>query len=295
MNTKQLRAFYLAATHGTLTSAAAQLKLTLPAVSTQIRKLEEELKISLFDHHANRVILTTQGASFLGRVGEILHTLDRAIETAAKKPGRRSEKISISLGTGPLRFFSPAIASFVKKHPGLNIAIFTRSAPAILSQVMAGEVDIGVGCFGGVPGGIHKEDLFETGLWLTFPLNHPLAKKEQPGLRDMAAHRLVIPLPGLASRDTIDYAFSSKGINLDNTLEVSRCDVVIEFVRMGLGAGLIHAICRPPRRRKEMGWVDTSELFGKEKISLTYRRSASLTPAHHDLINTLVRHAKKER
>jgi len=138
MNTKQLRAFYLAATHGTLTSAAVQLKLTLPAVSTQIRKLEEELKISLFDHHANRVILTTQGASFLGRVGEILHTLDRAKEDTAKKPGRRSEKISISLGTGPLRFFSPAIASFVKEHPGLNITIFTRSAPAILSQVMVG-------------------------------------------------------------------------------------------------------------------------------------------------------------
>src|SRR3990167_961377 len=92
MNVKQLRAFYLAATHGTLTSAAAKLKLSLPAVSSQIRKLEDELKISLFDHHANRLILTTQGASFLGRVGEILHALDRAIETAAKKPSRRSEK-----------------------------------------------------------------------------------------------------------------------------------------------------------------------------------------------------------
>jgi len=78
MDIRNIKTFYLVATHGSLTRAANQLKLTVPAVSIQLKKLEADVGVKLLHHRPNRLLLTDRGRVFLERVNQILTALEDA-------------------------------------------------------------------------------------------------------------------------------------------------------------------------------------------------------------------------
>ena len=191
-------------------------------------------------------------------------------------------------------FFSPAIARFVKAHLKLATTILVRPTETCLSLVMKGEADLGLGRFGNVPKGIHKEELMETTLTAIFPRSHPLGEKAKIGIKDLAAHRLITPASGTVARHTIDLAFFTGGVQPQDLIEISDCRMTAEYARLGLGVGLVHDKCLSAETRKMMRSVDLSGLFEKEEISLIYRQAAPFGPIHRALIGTLVRYARKK-
>ena len=124
-----LQAFECAARHGSFTQAAHELNLTQSAVSRQIKDLEEQLGVLLFERVRQRVVLSDDGRRFLPEVRKLLHQTE---ETMLRAMASASSEHSLSIATLPTfgsRWLTPRIPGFLAEHPGTIINIASRSAP----------------------------------------------------------------------------------------------------------------------------------------------------------------------
>lgn len=124
-----LQAFECAARHGSFTQAAHELNLTQSAVSRQIKDLEEQLGVLLFERVRQRVVLSEDGRRFLPEVRKLLHQTE---ETMLRAMASASSEHSLSIATLPTfgsRWLTPRIPAFLAEHPGTIVNIASRSAP----------------------------------------------------------------------------------------------------------------------------------------------------------------------
>jgi DNA-binding transcriptional LysR family regulator len=295
MDIKKLQSFYLVAKHGNLMRAANELKVSFPAISVQIKKLERELGVGLFHHLANRLILTEQGQSFFKAVGEVFKALETAKASVANDEDIYADKVSISLGTDMAKFFAPHIASFLRKHPRLRMMLLARQPSETLSLVANGEVQLGIGRFRGIPRGIRKTKLFENGVSLVFPPRHPVSRLDRIQVKDLAPYRLILLQQGSATRNAIDRVFMRCGVEFQNVIEVGTCYSALDLVREGIGISLVHDICVLSESDKKLHCIDMTEFFGKKEVMLIYRDSAFLRMPHRELIEIFVKAAQSSQ
>lgn len=217
---KKLRAFQLTANHGSLRRAAVDLLLTPAAVSIQIKRLEEQLGVELFQRVGKRLLLSPSGELFLREVDAALNGVEAAIALITKK-GPSLGRVSVSIGNDLAGFFSGAIAKFMKSHPEVEVSLRVRVSPQTLALVMDGDVDLGVGYFGTVPPEISKNLIQQSGFSLLVNAAHPLARLRTVGLEELSKHRL-ITLPAESNMGRrIAQAFSSAGIEPVSIIEAA--------------------------------------------------------------------------
>lgn len=288
MDFKRLRAFYLVAKHGSLRRAANQLGLTLPTLSVQLKKLEHELNVKLFHHLPNKLLITERGHLFLQEVTRVLEALEQARAAVSNQTDDFTGKVSISMGSDIAKHFAPRIALFIKHHPQLALSILARHSRETLALVLGGEVDLGIGRFKSTPRGIHRGKILENGIWLAFPRNHPLSSRQNVGLKDLAAFRIITLTRNSETRKMVDSVFHREQIEPEKMLEVGTCRSAIEFVRLGLGVALVHDICVIGERRSKVQFINMSNLFGKAEVSLIHRINGLITPAQRATINIFV-------
>ena len=151
MDLRNLRAFYFVGKYGSLLRAAAYLKLSSPAISVQLKKLENDLGVQLFERHPNKLILTRKGEALLNETTRVFDALTRLQEVASQGAGLPSGKLTIAVGSDMPKYFAPQIAAFSHKHPGLRITILSRHAGEALPLLTDGTVDVAIGWFSKCP------------------------------------------------------------------------------------------------------------------------------------------------
>jgi DNA-binding transcriptional LysR family regulator len=287
MDIKRLKAFYLVAKHGSLLQAANHLKLSVPSVSIQIKKLESELNAALFQRLPNKLVLTDQGRVFVREAKNILDGVERAKASIETSPDASSGKLSLSMGTDIAKYFAPKIASFVRNQPRLEITLLARPSPETLSLVLGGDVDIGIGRFKSIPRGLVRRKLLENGVWCAFPHRHTLARKEKLDLSDLCEHRLITLTRNSGMRKNIDRVFRRNRIEPEGIIEVGSCQSTMDFVRLGLGIGLTHDLCVLSEPKNKLSFRDMSPIFGKAEVTVIYRRNSVLSTAHKALLEII--------
>ena len=293
MELEQLRTFYFVAKYGTLPRAANYLKLTIPAISLRLKKLEQNLNVKLFYRYPNRLELTDKGRLFLRQVGHVFDAIDKLQEAIAPNPGSYSGKLTISLGRDLARFFAPQIAAFSQNHPLLRMTILSRSSPETLPLIAEGSVDLGIGRFLKCPRGIQKKVLLDSRIYLVLPKNHPLVRKKTIAPTDISKYRLLLHAEGAGTRKLIDAGFAQSGVEISNILEVGTCESIIELVHLGVGVGLVHDICLPARKDKTIARITMNEIFKPIEVSIIYKASVLSRPPCRALIETLVNSRRK--
>ena len=148
-------------------------------------------------------------------------------------------------------------------------------------------MDVAIGWFTKVPRALQKRTLFDSKLYLVFPHNHPLSRKQNVSLADIASFRLILHARSAAARRIVDSRFHDNGIEIDNILEVGTCDAIAEFVRLGLGIGFIDDICLPKGRDKNIESLDMSPRLGTLEVSLVYKKSTASSSSYKALIQSL--------
>jgi DNA-binding transcriptional LysR family regulator len=296
MDLRHLRAFHFVGKYGSLKMAANYLKLTSPALSLQIKKLERELRVRLFDRHPNKLILTQTGAVLLKQAGAILEACGKLLDSASKGSHGYSEKLTIAFGSDLPKHFAPRIAAFSQSHPDLRLTILSRYPREAVPLLADGAIDAAVGWFAKVPSHIQKQSLFTSRMQLISPPGHPLAHKKKLPLADIANYRLVLHTGPTPTRKLVDAALSRHGIEVENILEAGTCDTIMEFVELGLGIGFVHDTCLLRQARKLQS-VDMTSDVGTMEVSVIYRKSAAAKPLHRSLIDALIvrRNPARER
>lgn len=283
MRYTQLRAFHHVALAGGFSRAAGVLHLTQPAVSDQVRQLEEAYDILLFDRSRKQVRLTPAGE-------DLLRITLRMFEAEAEAAEFLSE--SRSLKSGHLRIMADAphhvlgsLAAFRERYPGIRISLSSGNSDQVIAALRAYEADVGV--MGGMPevAGVSGAVLSASPIVAFVARDSPLARQSELALHDLPNLPLVLREPGSRTRAKLLAASEAEGIALTPAVEAEGREAVREIVAAGGGVGFVSmaefgadARLRPIPLRPEAGLM-----MEEAVVTLDQRREVRLIRAFLDL------------
>lgn len=275
LDLEKLRVFYLVARHGGLSRAASQLQVTVSAISFSIRRLEEQLGIQLFNRMPNRLVLTPAGGRLLGFAEAIFAGIDKVLADSALEEVHTG-RLSVCVNSDLAWYFVPKISAFLQRYPDIELSVSIKSSAEALGSVDAGEIDLAIGRFLGVPATMEVAPIVESTMALVCPRDHPLVQRKIVRLADIARFKLVSA--GHSTKETIDVAFAKVGISTRGHIEAGNCQTAREFVAAGIGLGLIHAFCTRRPSTDRLHIRDLSRHLGTRTFSALYRKQPGTRP-----------------
>jgi LysR family transcriptional regulator, carnitine catabolism transcriptional activator len=288
MEVSELKTFLLVARGGGLPHASKNLRLSTAAISQRLKRLETEIGAKLFERRPNGLLLTPKGRLFLSHAQRILEDLEKSVSMFRENEGICTGSVSVALANDLAFFLAPYIAGFLKKHPMVKLSMLTRSSTDALELVLDGHVEIGIGRFTAIPSTLERIPLFSLSLVAVYPTRHPLALVKRPSLADLAAHGLILHNLNSSTRRAIDQIFASRAVEVNPVIEASTCYAIKQYVKLGLGVGLMHNICAFTEKDPDLKTSDLRNIFGRWDVVLIHK-SRELTLAHKTLIETLSR------
>ncbi len=194
MELRHLRYFVAVAEEQNVTRAAARLHVSQPPLSRQIRDLEDELGIALFEHGAKAVRLTEAGHVFLNEARAVLQRVDEAVQTIkAVASGQRGE---IHVGYAPsltVEVLPRALRRFQNGNPGIRVRLHDLSTQEMLSGLREGKLQVGlmIQMSPRVMHGLGFQELRRYAVCVAVNPAHPLARARKVGLEQVANERLI--------------------------------------------------------------------------------------------------------
>ncbi|HZW13182.1 MAG TPA: CysB family HTH-type transcriptional regulator [Noviherbaspirillum sp.] len=288
MNFQQLRSVREAARRGyNLTEVANVLFTSQPGVSRQIRELEEELGVEIFERNGKRLVgLTEPGKGILHIIERLLLEAENLRQASQEYAGERSGTLTIATTHTQARYaLPPVVQSFRSTFPDVRIALQQSSPEHIAEWVISGKADIGIA----TEGLSQFEDLvsFPCYQWshmIVVPEAHPLAALPSVTLDELARYPLITYDVGFTGRSHIDDAFSEAGIGTDIVLTAMDSDVIQQYVSLGLGVGIVASMAVEHNRAPGLQALEATHLFAPNVTRLAVRRGAYLRSYTYEFI-----------
>ncbi|QOY93670.1 CysB family HTH-type transcriptional regulator [Massilia sp. UMI-21] len=281
MNFQQLRSVREAARRDfNLTEVANALFTSQPGVSRQIRELEEELRIVIFERNGKRLTgLTPPGKSILKIVERLLVEAENLQQASADFAAQDSGTLTVAVTHTQARYALPQVVqSFRQAFPGVRIALQQSAPEHIAEWVLSGKADIGIATEG--LSAFPELVSFPCYRWshlVVAPDPHPIFSAATPlRLEDLAAYPLITYDVGFTGRSHIDAAFVEAGLAPDIVLTAMDSDVIKQYVALGMGVGIVASMAFDHGRDKGMRAVEASHLFAPNVTRLAVRRGAFL-------------------
>lgn len=239
---RELRYFAAAARTGNLGQAARELNVSAPAISQQLRKLEDELGTQLLVRHSRGVTPTLAGVCLLERIDSILHVLDAPLDPEAAGAaigGTVSLTVPSELGT---LLAAPLMEQALRRWPGVTLDL-QESSSGIESRLLGGLVDIAVMADPPDLDGLRIEPLLTESLGLVAAPGAALAASSLPlRLRELGGVKLILPNPRHWLRRTLTRTAFQRGVRLDAVIQVDSVAMAKEMVRNGMGCTILPAV-----------------------------------------------------
>lgn len=237
---RQLRVFAQVAQQGSMIRAAESLHLTPPAVSMQIKELESQVGLPLFDRHGRQVSLSTAGEYFLVYARRMLATLKEADDAMARL--KRLEKGLLTIGiVSTAKYFVPhLLARFHEEHPGVEVRLRVAGNRGQLVALMdAGEVDLSV--MGRPPKEIatRSESFAAHPLVFVCPPHHPLLQLGQAPASALERCSFIVREHGSGTRAAMEAFFTQHRIEPHITMEMSSNETIKQAVMAGMGLSFL--------------------------------------------------------
>lgn len=279
----KLRAFALVAQHGTLQVAAARMNLTVSAVSTQIKRLEETVGAELFRRTPGRLTITAAGERFAVDARRLLDMAEAALVRVHDQAGH-SGHVNLSLGADYAWLFMPKIDSFSARHPNITATIRIHRGTEAMTALQKGQVDFAIGAFLRRPRGVRLTTVAtSTMAMIVRGRDFPDASSPLSAVRD----RLIV-----APRSATVRARVGKWQQLKdpvNFLECPTCHTAIDLVKRESGPAIVHTLCLGQVELDGIRAVDLGKGFGVEQVIVAYKASRLKQSIMNDLLDWLVR------
>lgn len=189
---RHLRYFLAVAEAGSFSRAADRLGISQPSVSQQMRDLEAELRVSLFQRRGKRILLTAAGLVFQEHARAILAQLESLLQDLTLEPDQR--RGSLHIGVVPIlnvALMPHLLSCFAAEHPGVSVVVEEISSTEIETALEEGKMDVGLGFLTRHSPNLHYERLCEDAFALVVPENHPWVAREAVAVEDLHGQRLL--------------------------------------------------------------------------------------------------------
>jgi LysR family cys regulon transcriptional activator len=256
-------------------------------VSRQIRELEVELGIEIFERNGKRLTgLTDPGKGILQIIERLLLEAENLRQASQEYSGEKSGTLTIATTHTQARYVLPQVVqTFRNEFPKVRIALQQSSPEHIAEWVISGKADVGI-----ATEGLSQFDelvSFPCYHWhhvIVAPEGHPLTSLLSVSLEDLAAYPLITYDVGFTGRSHIDDAFGKAGLATDIVLTAMDSDVIQQYVSLGLGVGLVASMAIEHHRPNGLRAIDASRLFAPNVTRLAVRRGAYLRSYVYDFI-----------
>ncbi|OBU22909.1 LysR family transcriptional regulator [Photobacterium aquimaris] len=232
MDTRLLIYFTQLAQTKNFTRAAEQLHIAQPALSVAIKKLEQQLDLTLFYRNERKVSLTQEGEVLLIHAKQILQKIDDA--TLAMKELRGLEKGEVRLGVPSMLgsyFFPQILMGFKSHYPNLKLTIVEAGTQSIRQMLVEGELDLGVIINHNVPSSLQIEHLLRSQMVAVVSEQHEFATQKSITFDDFFGQELVAFKPGYFHREILDHICEQHHLTANISFETNLLPMILQIIR----------------------------------------------------------------
>ncbi len=289
MDLRALRYFLAVADNGSFTVAANRLHIAQPAVSMAIRKLEEELELTLFHRNERHISLTDEGQTLLPHARQILQALaDAELEMRELHEMARGEvRIGIPSMLGSY-YFPPILMAFRHRYPQLRLSVVEAGTRQLQKMIYSGEIDMGVIVADTPPEDLESRSFLRDQMMAILPQDHHLAGQQTVRFRDFFAEDLVLFRKGYFHREVIDQLCREHDFSPKICFETNLLPLTKQIVKHGFGiTTLLEMVIAEDADLvalpfEQPVWLD---------LSVAWRQGGYLSRANRTFVDFLLEHS----
>jgi len=298
MKLQQLRYIWEVARNDLNVSATAEnLFTSQPGISKQIRILEDELGIKIFQRSGKHLTeITPAGKEIVAIAGQILDQVTNIKNIADDYKDNERGNISIATTHTQARYIlPPVIKQFISRYPDVSLHMNQGTPVQISEMASRGGVDFAIAT--------EALELFENLIMMpcykwnrsvVMRHDHPLAAGGDLTLEAVARHPIVTYVFGFTGRSQLDKAFKTAGLTPRVVFTATDADVIKTYVRLGLGVGIVASMAYDPDLDSDLIARDASHLFGPSTTKIGFRRGTYLRTYMYDFIELFAPHLNRE-
>ena len=237
---RQLRVFLEVAQRGGITAAANALHLTPPAVSMQIKELENQVGLQLFDRNGRTLGLSTAGEYFVVHAKRMLGALRDADNAMARFKKLEHGLLTVGMVSTAKYFVPRLLALFRQEHPGIEVRLtVANNRESLMAQMEAGEVDLSI--MGRPPPELstRSEAFAAHPLVFVAPPGHPLMRIGHPPLKALAGYPFIVREQGSGTRSAMESFFAEDRFEPQITMEMSSNEAIKQAVMADMGISFL--------------------------------------------------------
>ena len=236
---RQFKVFEAVARHLSFSRAAAELHLSQPAVSMQVKGLESIVGQPLTEQLGKKIFLTEAGREVLHTSQNIAAQLNDLQTNLEQLRGMDSGHLNLAVTSTVNSVATGILARFRGRHPKLSIHLDVSNRESVLSQLAANSIDLAI--MGQVPEGLGLEAIrfMDNPLVVIAPPDHPLTRKKRISVNELATESFLVREAGSGTRGAMERFFAAKGLEIRTSMEMSSNEAIKQAVQAGLGLGIL--------------------------------------------------------
>lgn len=236
---QQLRLFEAVSRLGSYTRAAEELFITQPAVSIQIKRLEDHVGLPLFEHVGKKTFPTTAGKTMYAASLDILNRVETLKNSIEELKGAVKGTLHMSVVSTAKYFLPNLLGSFLQQYPEVEPKLTFTNRAQVIERLMNNDDDFVI------MGQIPKDDNFEAYPFLNNILGivahseHPLTNKKNITIEELAKQRFLIREIGSGTRNAFDQLLQEHGLRIEPYMELGSSEALKQAVMAGLGIAVL--------------------------------------------------------
>jgi DNA-binding transcriptional LysR family regulator len=290
MDFDQLESFLEVARHASFSRAAEKRFRTQPAISSQIRGIEEEVGAKLFDRSGGKVSLTAAGKAFQKYVEDTLEARKAMLVAIAEMERIPRGEIVVGANEGTCLHILPEVfADFKRTYPEVAVGIKRADYAKTLECVIDNSVDFGVVSLPVTDTRLTVVPIHRDELIIIAPPQHPLAHLKTATVSEVATFPLLLPKSG-HTRDVLENLFHERRLKPQISMELDSSELLKRFVAADVGVGFIaRSNVTEDVRANTLSIISIADAQIRRDLALVFRRDKALSRAALAFIDTAVK------
>jgi len=241
---QQIRLFESVVRNGSFTRAAEEMHLTQPAVSIQVKRLEEQAGIPLLEQVGKRTFPTAAGRVMLQAARDLMERIDQLDDELESLKGEVRGPLQLSVVTTGKYFMPHLLGHFLQEHPGVEPHLKFTNRARVMERLLENRDDFVV--MGQIPDDkrLVAYPFLENILGVVAPAGHPLADRRNLEIEEVLRERFITREPGSGTRLVLDRLLESRHLEVEPYMELGSSEAIKQAVLAGIGVAVLslHAI-----------------------------------------------------
>ncbi|MUK25689.1 HTH-type transcriptional regulator CysB [Aliivibrio fischeri] len=276
-----------------VSSTAESLYTSQPGISKQVRLLEDELGVQIFERSGKHLTRVTPSGEEIVKISrEILSRVESIKSVAGEHTHPEKGTLNITTTHTQARYALPdVIKGFKNRYPAVSLHMHQGTPSQMSDAIAKGTADFAI-----ATEALH---LYQDAIMLpcyhwnrsiVVTKDHPLAQLQQVAIEDLAAFELVTYVFGFTGRSALDSAFNKAGLKPKIVFTATDADVIKTYVRLGIGVGVIASMAMDEERDSDLVAIDASHIFDASTTTIGFKRGSFLKSYMFDFMERFAPH-----